>query len=164
MAQVEILNVPYTGSAPALADVLGGQVKLMFSPVISAVPQVRAGRLKALGVTSTVPVPALPGVPPIAQVLPGYESAAYFGLLGPARLPADVVRRLNVSAARVLRLPEVKSRLEADGTMLVGSSPEAFREFLLADIEKWKKVVQITAPNLNSSSFRAFRVSVVHWV
>lgn len=144
MAHIEVLNVPYTGSAPALADVMGGQVKLMFSPVINAVPQVRAGRIKALGVTSTVPVPALPGVPPIAQALPGYESAAYFGLLGPARMPAEVVRRLNASAARVLGLPEVKARLEADGTMLVGSSPEAFRAFLLADIEKWRKVVQIT--------------------
>ena len=116
----------------------------MFSPVINAVPQVRAGRLKALGVTSTVPVPALPGVPPIANALPGYESSAYFGLLGPAHLPADVVRRLNASAARVLSLPEVKARLEADGTALVGGTPEAFRDFLLTDIEKWRKVVQLT--------------------
>jgi tripartite-type tricarboxylate transporter receptor subunit TctC len=144
MAHVEILNVPYTGSAPALADIVGGQVKLMFAPVINAVPQVRAGRIKALGITGTHPVPALPGVPPIADALPGYESVAYFGLLGPAKLPADVVRRLNASAARVLTVPEVKARLEADGTVLVGSSPEAFREFLLVDIEKWRKVVRLT--------------------
>lgn len=144
MAHVEILNVPYSGSAPALADLVGGQVKLMFAPVINAVPQVNAGRIKALGVTGTQPIPALPGVPPIARVLPGYESAAYFGLLGPARLPADVVRRLNAAALRVLRLPEVKARLEADGTLIVGSTPEEFRDFLVADIEKWRKVVQAT--------------------
>ena len=144
MARVDIVNIPYTGSAPALADLLGGQVKLMFAPVINALPQVQSGRIKALGVTSTIPVPALPGVPPIAQALPGYESAAYFGLLGPARLSPDVVRRLHVAAGRAVRLPEVKARLEADGTIIVAGSPEEFREFLIADIEKWKRVVRQT--------------------
>lgn len=144
MAHIEILNVPYTGSAPALADILGGQVKLMFAPVINAAPQVKAGRIKALGVTSATPIPALPGVPPISRVLPGYESAAYFGLLGPAGLPPDVVRRLHAAASRVLRLPEVKSRLEEDGTLIVGSTPEAFRDFLASDIDKWRRVVRMT--------------------
>ncbi|APV52514.1 hypothetical protein BWI17_17480 [Betaproteobacteria bacterium GR16-43] len=144
MANVDIVNVPYPGSAPALQDVLGGQVKLMFAPVINALPQVQSGRIKALGVTSVRPVPALPGVPPIAHSIPGYESAAYFGLLGPARMPPDVVRRIHAAAARVVRLPEVKMRLEADGTMIVAGTPEEFRAFLLADIEKWKLVVRRT--------------------
>ena len=84
-------------------------------------------------------------MPPIADALPGYESAAYFGLLGPANMAADVVRRLNASAvARAARCPEVKARLEADGTALVGSTPEASASSCAADIEKWRKVVQLT--------------------
>ncbi len=144
MARVDIVNIPYTGSAPALADLLGGQVKLMFAPVINALPQVQSGRIKALGVTGTIPVPALPGVPPIAHSLPGYESFAWFGLLGPARLSPEVVRRLHAAAGRVVRLPEVKARLEADGTTIVAGAPQEFREFLVADIEKWKDVVRRT--------------------
>jgi len=144
MAQVEILNVPYTGSAPALTDVVGGQVKLMFAPMLSALPQLKSGRVKALGVTSAKRVPALPDVPPIACVLPGFESAAYFGLLGPAKMPPQVVKRLNAAAARAARLPEVRSRLEADGTAVVAGTPEEFRAFLVADIEKWRRVVQLT--------------------
>jgi len=144
MAQVEILNVPYTGSAPALTDVVGGQVKLMFAPMLSALPQLKSGRVKALGVTSAKRVPALPDVPPIACVLPGFESAAYFGLLGPAKMSPQVVKRLNAAAARAARLPEVRSRLEADGTAVVAGTPEEFRAFLVADIEKWRRVVQLT--------------------
>lgn len=144
MANVDIVNVPYPGSAPALQDVLGGQVQLMFAPVINALPQVQSGRVKALGVTGPRPVPALPGVPPIAHSIPGYESAAYFGLLGPARMPSDVVRRIHAASMRVVRLPEVKARLEADGTAIVAGTPEEFRAFLLADIEKWKLVVRQT--------------------
>ena len=139
MAQVEILNVPYTGSAPALTDVVGGQVKLMFAPMLSALPQLKSGRVKALGVTSAKRVPALPDVPPIACVLPGFESAAYFGLLGPAKMSPQVVKRLNAAAARAARLPEVRSRLEADGTAVVAGTPEEFRAFLVADIEKWRR-------------------------
>jgi len=144
MAHVDILNIPYTGSAPALTDVVGGQVKLMFAPLLSALPQVKAGRVRALGVTSAQRVPALPDVPPIANALPGFESAAYFGLLGPAKMDPAVVRRLNAAAARAARLPEVVTRLEADGAVVVAGTPEAFRAFLVADIEKWRRVVILT--------------------
>ncbi|HEX5629492.1 MAG TPA: tripartite tricarboxylate transporter substrate binding protein [Usitatibacteraceae bacterium] len=144
MAGVEITNIPYKGSSPALMDVVGGQVKLMFAPVINAVPQVKAGKVKALGVTSKTRIPALPDVAPIADVVPGYESAAYFGLLGPANLPRDVLARLHASAAKAAQSPELKSRLEPDGSRVVGGTPEEFRAFLVADVEKWRQVVKAT--------------------
>jgi tripartite-type tricarboxylate transporter receptor subunit TctC len=143
-AGVDIVNIPYKGSNPALLDVVGGQVKLMFAPVINAVPQVKAGKVKALGVTSTTRIPALPDVPPIAEVLPGYESTAYFGLLAPANLPRDILGRLHASAAKAAQSPELRSRLEPDGSRVLGSTPEEFRAFLTADVEKWRQVVKAT--------------------
>lgn len=144
MAAIDAVNVPYKGSYPALTDVMGGQVKLMFAPVIIAVPQVRAGKVKALGVTSSTEIPALPGVPPISGSLPGYEVKAFFGLLGPAKLPPEVLRKLHAAAAKAVLSPELRARLEPDGSRVVGGSPEDFGRFLIADIEKWKKVVKAT--------------------
>jgi len=143
-AGVDIVNIPYKGSMPALTDVIGGQVRLMFAPVINAVPQVKAGKVRALGVTSTTRIPALPEVPPIADVLPGYECSAYFGLLGPARLPKEVTARLHSAAARAAQSRELKARLEPDGSRVVGGTPEEFGAFLAADVEKWRRVVKAT--------------------
>ncbi|MEN9419929.1 MAG: hypothetical protein RI988_3550 [Pseudomonadota bacterium] len=144
MAGVEVVNVPYKGSNPALLDVVGGQVKLMFAPVINAIPQIKAGKVKALGVTSTARIPALPDVAPIADVLPGYESAAYFGLLAPANLPRDILARLHASAVKAAQQPELRARLEPDGARVLAGSPEEFRVFLVADVEKWRQVVKAT--------------------
>ena len=104
----------------------------------------KGGKVKALGVTSKTRIPALPDVAPIADVVPGYESAAYFGLLGPANLPRDVLARLHASAAKAAQSPELKSRLEPDGSRVVGGTPEEFRAFLVADVEKWRQVVKAT--------------------
>ena len=143
-ASVDIVNIPYKGSNPALLDVVGGQVNLMFAPVINAVPQVKAGKVKALGVTSTTRIPALPDVPPIADVLPGYESTAYFGLLAPANLPRDILTRLHAVAVKAAQHPELRARLEPDGSRVVAGTPEEFRAFLVADVEKWRQVVKAT--------------------
>ena len=143
-AGVDIVNIPYKGSNPALLDVVGGQVKLMFAPVINAVPQVKAGKVKALGVTSTTRIPALPDVPPIADVLPGYESTAYFGLLAPANLPRDILARLHAVAVKAAQHPDLRARIEPDGSRVVAGSPEEFRAFLVADVEKWRQVVKAT--------------------
>jgi len=143
-AGVDIVNIPYKGSNPALLDVVGGQVKLMFAPVINAVPQVKAGKVKALGVTSATRIPALPDVPPIADVLPGYESAAYFGLLAPANLPREILTRLHTVAVKAAQHPELRARLEPDGSRVVAGTPEEFRAFLVADVEKWRQVVKAT--------------------
>jgi tripartite-type tricarboxylate transporter receptor subunit TctC len=143
-AGVDIVNIPYKGSNPALLDVVGGQVKLMFAPVINAVPQVKAGKVKALGVTSATRIPALPDVPPIADVLPGYESTAYFGLLAPANLPRDILARLHAVAVKAAQHPDLRARLEPDGSRVVAGTPEEFRAFLVADVEKWRQVVKAT--------------------
>ena len=144
MAGIDIVNVPYKGSAPALTDVMAGQIELMFAAVINAVPQIKAGKVKALGVTGNMPIPALPGVPTIGASLPGYESAAYFGLLGPAKMPKDVLARLHAAAARAAQSDELKKRLEPDGSRVVGGTPEEFVAFLIEDVAKWKKVVAAT--------------------
>jgi tripartite-type tricarboxylate transporter receptor subunit TctC len=144
MAGVDVVNVPYKGSNPALLDVVGGQVRLMFAPVINAIPQIKAGKVKALGVTSTTRIPALPDVAPIADVLPGYESSAYFGLLAPANLPRDILARLHASAVKAAQQPELRARLEPDGARVLAGTPEEFRAFLVADVEKWRQVVKAT--------------------
>ncbi len=144
MAGVDVVNVPYKGSNPALLDVVGGQVKLMFAPVINAIPQIKAGKVKALGVTSTARIPALPDVAPITDVLPGYECAAYFGLLAPANLPRDILARLHASAVKAAQQPELRARLEPDGARVLAGTPEEFRTFLVADVEKWRQVVKAT--------------------
>jgi tripartite-type tricarboxylate transporter receptor subunit TctC len=144
MAGIDVVNVPYKGSSPALMDVVAGQIELMFAPVINAVPQIKAGKVKALGVTSNIPVPALPGVPPISASLPGYESSAFFGLLGPAKLPKDVLAKLHAAAAKASHSDELKKRLEPDGSRVVGGSPEEFTAFLTADVEKWRRVIRAT--------------------
>jgi len=143
-AQLNITNIPYKGSSPALTDVMGGQVELMFAAVINAVPQIKAGKLKALGVTGNQRIPALPDVPPISDTLVGYESTAYFGLLAPANLPKETLDRLSKIAMKASTYSDLKSKLEPDGSKTVGSTPEEFRKFLIQDVDKWKKVVKAT--------------------
>jgi tripartite-type tricarboxylate transporter receptor subunit TctC len=144
MAGVDIVNIPYKGSSPALTDVMGGQVQLMFAAVINALPQIKAGKVKALGVTGPVPIPALPDVPPISAALPGYDVAAYFGLLGPANLPKDILLKLQSAAIAAAQSPELKARLDPDGARVVGGTSAEFAAFLAGDVDKWKKVVKAT--------------------
>jgi tripartite-type tricarboxylate transporter receptor subunit TctC len=144
MAGVDIVNIPYKGSSPALTDVMGGQVQLMFAAVINAVPQVKAGKVKALGVTGPAPIPALPDVPPISAALPGYDVAAYFGLLGPANLPKEILAKLQAAAIAAAQSPELRARLEPDGSRVVAGTSSEFAAFLVADVDKWKKVVKAT--------------------
>ena len=144
MAGIDIVDVPDKGSSPALTDVVAGQIELMFADVISAIPQIKAGRVKALGVTSTTPIPALPAVPVIGASLPGDESATFFGLLGSAGMPKDVLDKLHAAAAHGAQSEELKKRLAPDGSKVVGATQSEFKAFMLADIEKWKKVVKVT--------------------
>lgn len=137
-----IVNIPYRGTAPAMADVLAGQVSLMFAPMVTAQTQVRAGKLRALAVTSTNRLPALPDVPAIAEVLPGFESSAWFGLFGPARLPPEVLKRVNDAAREAVNRPEVRKRLEGEGLQLVGNTPQEFSRFVESEIQRWRVVVK----------------------
>ena len=139
-----IVNIPYRGTAPAIQDVIAGQVELMFAAVGNAQAHVKAGKLRALGVTSAKRLSAFPDVPAIAEVLPGYESSAWFGLFGPARMSLDVTKRISDAARQAIATPDVRRRLEAEGSMAVGNSPEEFTKFVQLEITRWARVVKFS--------------------
>lgn len=141
---VYIVNIPYRGTAPAIQDVLAGQVELMFAAVGNAQAQVRAGKLRALGVTSPKRLPAFPEVPAIAEVLPGYESSAWFGLFGPGRMDLALARRISDAARQAIASPDVRRRLENEGSIPVGNAPEEFAGFVQSEITRWAKVVKFS--------------------
>ena len=141
-AGVFILNIPYRGTAPAVQDVLAGQVELMFAAVGNVQQHIRAGKLKALGVTSAQRLAAFPDIPTIAEVLPGYESAAWFGLFGPGRMAPEIARRLSDAARTAVQSAEVRRRIELEGATAVGNSPEAFARFVESEISRWSAVVR----------------------
>jgi len=139
-----IVNIPYRGTAPAIQDVIAGQVELMFAAIGNAQAQVKAGKLKALGVTSARRLPAFPDVPAIAEVLPGYESSAWFGLFGPARMAPELAKRISDAARQAIAAPEVRRRLDAEGAQAVGNSPEEFSKFVQGEIQRWARVVKFS--------------------
>ena len=143
-AGVFIVNIPYRGTAPAVQDVLAGQVELMFAAVGNVQQHIRAGKLKALGVTSAQRLPSLPDVPVIADTLPGFESSAWFGLLGPAKLPPDLLRTWSEAARAAVQSPDVRRRIEAEGATPVGNSPQEFAQFVVTDIARWREVVKFS--------------------
>ena len=143
MAGVQITHVPYKGSAPALQDLVGGQVQLMFDNLPSALALIKGGRLKALAVTSKERAPALPDVPTMAESgLPGFEASSWFGLLAPAGTPQPVVAKLNAEIAKWLASPEAKEKLLAQGANAAGGTPEDFTRHIAAETAKWQKVVK----------------------
>jgi tripartite-type tricarboxylate transporter receptor subunit TctC len=144
MAGIDITNVNYKGTAPALNDVLAGHVELMFISVLTGSPHVRTGRLRLLGVSSAQRLANFPDAPPIGEAVPGYESSAWFGLLGPVGLPATVTAKLSAAAVAATRQPEFRQRLADEDAQPVGSTPDEFRSFLRQDIEKWAKVIAAT--------------------
>ena len=139
-----IVNIPYRGTAPAMQDVLAGQVEMMFAAVGNAQAQVRAGKLKVLGVTSPKRLPAFPDVPAIAETLPGYESSAWFGLFGPARMSPELVKRISDAARQAIASPDVRKRIETEGATPVGNSPQEFAQFVHLEIARWTKVVKFS--------------------
>ena len=141
---VNIVNIPYRGTAPAIADVMAGQVELMFSAIGVAQAQLKAGKLKALGVTSAKRLPQFPNVPAIAEVLPGYESSAWFGLFGPAGMTPELVKRVSDAIRKSVAAPDVRRRLEMEGAIAVGNSPEEFAKFVQSEIPRWAKVVKFS--------------------
>ena len=143
MSGVQMTHVPYKGSAPAIADLIGGQVQIMFDNLPSALPQIKAGRLRALAVTSAQRAPALPDVPTVAEAgLPGFEASSWFGLLAPAGTPKDVIAKLNTEVAKWLASPEAREKLTAQGANAFGMSPEDFVRHIAVETTKWQKVVK----------------------
>ena len=138
-----MLHIPYKGSAPAVADLMAGQVQLMFDNLPSSIQQVRAGKLRAIAVTSLRRSPVLPDVPTIAESgLPGYEASSWFGMHAPAKTSKDIVNKLHATVAKALRTPEMIERFTSLGADPVGNTPEQFTEFVRDEIAKWAKVVK----------------------
>ena len=141
-ASVFIVNIPYRGTAPALTDVIAGQVELMFISTVTGMQQVKAGKLRAYGVTSAKRLPAFADIPAISEVVPGFESNAWFGVFGPARLPPELVRILNDAVAKAVHSPDMKKRLELEGAVPVGNSSADFSAFVREDLRRWAPVVK----------------------
>nr|WP_233251877.1 tripartite tricarboxylate transporter substrate binding protein [Limnohabitans sp. Jir72] len=140
-ADLFVVHIPYKGTALAIPDLVSGKLDVLFDSLPTGLPHVRDGRLRALGVTTLKATPLAPGVPPIADVLPGYESNTWFGLFGPKGLPADVVSRVNTAANQVLQDPEVIDKLQRLGIESVGGTPAQFTAMLARESAKWKKII-----------------------
>jgi tripartite-type tricarboxylate transporter receptor subunit TctC len=142
MAGIKLLNVPYKGTTPAMTDVLAGHVDLMFISMVAGSAQVKAGKLKAFGVTSAKRQSAFPELPAIGEVVPGFESTAWFGVFGPANLPAPIATRLNTAIADALKSAKLKQQLELEGASAVGNSQAEFAAFVRDDVKKWEPIVK----------------------
>ena len=142
MAGVRILNVPYKGTSPAMTDVLGGQVDLMFISLVTGTAQVRAGNLRAYGVTTAKRLPSFPDVPAISELVPGFESMAWFGVFGPAKLPAAITEKLNGVIAGALKSAKLREQLRNEGATPVGNSAADFAAFVREDIKRWAPIVK----------------------
>jgi tripartite-type tricarboxylate transporter receptor subunit TctC len=140
---VQMTHVPYKGSAPALTDLMGGQVHLMFDNLPSSLAFIKAGKLRALAVTSTARAAALPDVPTLVEAgVPGFEASSWFGILAPAGTPRDVVMRINGEVAKWLASPDARDKLSGQGAIPAGGTPEDFARHIKGEMAKWAKVVK----------------------
>lgn len=142
MTGVQMTHVPYKGSAPALTDLIGGQVQLMFDNLPSSLAFIKAGKLRALAVTSTTRAAALPDVPTVADFVPGFEASSWFGLLAPAGTPPTIIDKVNGEVAKWLTTPEAKEKLTSQGANVAGGTPQDFAKHIQAETAKWAKVVK----------------------
>jgi tripartite-type tricarboxylate transporter receptor subunit TctC len=143
MAKIELTHIPYKGSGPATADLLGGHVKVGLPGISIAIPHAKAGRMVPLAVTSARRAPQIPEVPTIDESgVAGYDAAVWFGMFAPKGTPATIIRRLHDEVVRVIRLPDVENGYLASGNLAVTSTPEEFGAFIRADIAKWGRVVR----------------------
>ena len=150
MAGVDMLHIPYKGSGPAVTDLVGGQVQLMFDNLPSSIGQIKAGKLRPIAVTTLKRSPALPDVPTIAESgLPGYDASSWFGMHAPAGTPKDIISKIHGVVTKSLRTPEMIERLSSQGAQAVGNTPEEFTEFLRVEIAKWAKVVKASGARVD---------------
>jgi tripartite-type tricarboxylate transporter receptor subunit TctC len=142
MAKIDLQHVPYKGTAAAVTDVMGGQIQVAFATALTAKPLVDAGRLRALAVSGPRRSEALPGVPPVAEAVPGYEAMQWYGLLAPAGTPGAIVERVQAEALKALGARETKERLATDGAEPLGTTPTEFAAFIRRELDKWTRVAQ----------------------
>jgi tripartite-type tricarboxylate transporter receptor subunit TctC len=143
MAGIDILHIPYKSASPALTDLIGGQVQLLFTAIASAIPHIRSNRLKALMVSSARRAPALPETPTVAESgVPGYAVDGWYGILGPKGIPKPVVQKINQDLAAVLAMPDVIAHLGAYGFEAGGSSPDEFERYIKNELAKWEPIIR----------------------
>ena len=142
MTGTKLTHVPYRGSAPAVTDLIAGQVQVMFDLLGSSIEQIKAGKLRALGVTTAEPIEALPGVPAVAQFVPGYEASGLGGIGAPKGTPREIITTLNAAINAAIVDPKVKARHDAFGSIPLPGSPEDFRKLIASETAKWAKVVK----------------------
>jgi tripartite-type tricarboxylate transporter receptor subunit TctC len=142
MTGIKLTHVAYRGSAPAMTDLLGGQIPVMFDNLPGSIQQIKAGKVRALGVTTTKRVDSIPDVPTIAETVPGYEVSVWYGISGPKGIPAEIVTKLNTAVNAVLAKPELKERFHQLGGEVMPMSPAEFGHLVAAETAKWAKVVK----------------------
>jgi len=142
LAKVEMTHVPYRGAGPAITDLLGGQVDMIFGTAAAVSTFVDSGKLRAIAVTSAQPSPALKGVPTIAETVPGYVVESWYGLYAPAGTPADVIAKLNAAAKKAARSPEFAKKIEHEGLAIVASDPAELDRYVRAEEARWRKIVK----------------------
>lgn len=143
--KTNLLHIPYRGGGPALSAVIAGEAQVLVSTLASAIPFVKSGRLRALGVSSKMRIATLPDVPTIIEAgVPGYETSTWYGVQAPAGTPAPIIAKLNADVIKVLTMPETRMFFEGQGMPTVGSSPAEFRAFIKTEVERWTKVIAAT--------------------
>jgi tripartite-type tricarboxylate transporter receptor subunit TctC len=142
MTGVQMLHVPYRGGGPAISDLIGGQVQILFDPISSSIEHVRSGKIRALAVTSVVRSDALPGVPTVSETVPGYETSFWVGVGGPRAMSADIIERMNHEINAALADPEFKARLARMGGVAIPGKPRDFEKIISDEAEKWTKVAK----------------------
>jgi tripartite-type tricarboxylate transporter receptor subunit TctC len=143
MTTTDLVHVPYKGMAPGIVDLLGGQVQVAFPTMVAGLVHARAGRLRALAVTTTQRSAAAPDLPTMAEAgIPGYEATNWYGLVGPANIPPAIVTRLNGELTRILAIPDIRDRLSAQGMDPSSMTPQAFSAYIDSEIGKWARVIK----------------------
>jgi tripartite-type tricarboxylate transporter receptor subunit TctC len=141
-AKANAISVPYKGEGPSLAGLVGGETTFLLTNVAAALPHITAGRIRALGVSSKTEAPQLPGVPPIAKTIPGFENAGWFGIVAPTGTPKDIVHKIYVDTKKALEDSRMRGRFYAQGLAPVGNSPEEMAKAMKAETALWAKVVK----------------------
>lgn len=150
MAGVQANHIPYKGEAPAMTDLIGGHVSMIFANITTAAPYIHTGRIKPLAVTSAKRSPVLPDVPTMAESgLPGFDVVAWFGVLAPAGTPREIVQKLNTAMVKIIKSPEMSAKITAEGGTPAANSPEEFATFLNAEVPRWSKLIRESGVTMN---------------
>lgn len=149
MAGVDAVHVPYRGAPEIITSVMGGAALFGFPTLSTAVPLVKGGKIRALGVTGVKRNPAMPNVPPVAETVPGFEVVSWFGVMAPAKFPAEMARRIDQEIQKALADPAFREKVQADGTEIVGLGQAGFPDYLRQDLQKWKRAVELSGAKVD---------------